>query len=329
MKRRSKRIGEMLEELMPLAHAVGGAPNASPETSLLLASLYDLLRDHDSEALHALFQALRADGLTEVWQFLWDRALDMACAKLYGDGRQSLLIAVPFLPPWTGECLAADRTALTQVLKKQGVIPQRGKVHWFPTPQSIYALRDTSPLQLWMLNTAGVNNPYLWGYGQATTPTVYLLVGRLEFSERSEPIWPDPRLLSQAQAEALGWPPDALDACAPLRWFLERDNDEAESVGDRLMEMVFSVVATVKNWTKESEVRAEDCQIIVEERVNGMLHVFIQPNGRGKHLLCGLDYEAAQVPRDQILDQLRSLLEQLDFTLVTDGPRDGALATLH
>ena len=69
--------------------------------------------------------------------------------------------------------------------------------------------------------------------------------------------------------------------------------------------------------------RAEDCQILVEEGVNAMLHVFIQPNGRGKHLLCGLDYCAAQVPRDRILSQLRTVLEQLDFAVVTDGLREG------
>ena len=329
MKKRSARIEALLGEMMPLAHIVSGTLEAGPEMSRLLAFLYEILVDHDSQAFLAVFETLRADGLTGVWEFLWDRALDMACTKNYENGYQSLLIAVPFLAPWTGECRGADRKALTQVLKKQEVIPRPGKIHWVQKPQSIYALRDTSPLLLWMLNTPGATDPYTWNYGHTTTPTMYLLVGRLEFPAQHMPFWPPPEALIQAQAEALGWPPDALDACAPLRWFLEREMDETDSAEERMMEMILAAVSAAKNWIEEAKVNAEDCQILVHDGADATLHVFIQPKGRGKHLLCGLDYEAARVPQGEILGKLRQVFEQFGFAVAMDRPPGEVRATLH
>ena len=329
MRKRSARIEALLGELMPLAHIVPDTLQPGPEMSRLLDLLYGVLVDQDSHALLAIFETLRADGLTAVWEYLWDRALDMACIKGYEDGSQSILIAVPFLAPWTGECRGADRKALTQALKKHEVIPKRGKIHWVQKPQSIYALRDTSPSLLWMLNTPYATDPHTWNYGHTTAPTMYLLVGRLEFSAQHLPFWPNPDVLIQAQAEALGWPQEALDACAPLRWFLEREIEEPDSAEDRMMEMILAAVSAAKNWIEETKVNAEDCQILVHDGADATLHVFIQPKGWGKHLLCGLDYEAAQVPRDQILGKFREVFEQFGFAVGMDRPPGETRATFH
>jgi len=329
MKKRSARMEALLGELMPLAHAVSDNLEPGPDISRLLDWLYEVLVDQDSHAFTTVFETLRAEGLRAIWEFLWDPALDMACTKNYEDDYQSLLIAVPFLAPWTGECRGADRKALTRVLREQEILPRGGKVYWVQKPQSIYVLRVASPLQLWTFNTPGAREPYTWNYGRTTTPTVYLLVGRLEFPMGHIPIWPHPDTLIRAQSEALGWPPNTMDACAPLRWFLERDIAEPDSVEGRTMEMILAAVSAAKHWVEESGVGAEGCQIQVKEGADATLHVFIQPQGRAQHLLCGLAYEAAQVPRDHLVDKLRQVLERLNFTVVIDRPANGNIITLH
>ena len=143
------------------------------------------------------------------------------------------------------------------------------------------------------------------------------------------PFWPAPEALIQAQAEALGWPPDALDACAPLRWFLEREMDEPDSAEDRMMEMILAAVSAAKNWIEELKVDADDCQILVRGGADATLQVFIQPKGQGKHLLCGLDYEAARVPQGEILGKLRQVFEQFGFAVAVDRLPGEVRATLH
>ncbi len=329
MRKRSARIEALLGEMMPLAHAVGNALKHGSEMSRLLTSLYSILCDRDEEAFNAILESLRAEGLTELWQYLWDRATDMACAKSYENGYHSLLIAVPFLAPWSGECRAADRKALSQILKKQGVIPPRGKIHWVQQPQSIYHLRDTSPMQLWTLNTPGATDPYPWNYCHVTTPTMYLLVGRLEFPEQSKLDWPNPELLIQAQAEALGWPVETLDACGPLQFFLEQVDDEPESMEDPLLEMAFPVAAAAKKRIEDEHLAAKDCRVILEFGPASMIHVYLQPRHQHKNLLCSMNYEEAAETRTQITDKLKQVLEDFGFTVVWSGPTDGEVAILH
>jgi len=329
MKKRNARVRELLGIFLPLAHAIGNILEQGPEMSRLLALIYNIQWTQDTEAFQVLLRTLRAEGLADMWQFVWDRALDMACAKEYEDGRRSLLIAIPLLAPWSGECRGADRKALTQALKKQGVVPQRGKLIWFPKPQSLNELRDTSPLDFWMLNTPRATEPLPWDYTQATMPTIYLLIGRLEFPKQTAPHWPSPDLLLLAQAEALGWSPDTLDACAPLRWFLERDAEEPETTEDRLMEMVLSAVAAARNRAEELELRTEDCKIIVGNGPGGMLHLSLQPHGRSKSFLCGLDCESAGVPREQTVEKLTQVLEKFSFTVIIGGTDGRPGVTLH
>jgi hypothetical protein len=329
MRKRSARIEALLGEMMPLAHAVGHVLKHGPEMSRLLTSLYSIMYDRDDEAFQAVLETLRAEGLTELWQYFWDRATDMACAKTYENGYRSLLIAVPFLAPWSGECRAADRKALSQVLKKQGVIPPRGKIHWVQQPQSIYHLRDTSPMQLWTLNTPGATAPYPWNYGHVTTPTMYLLVGRLEFPEQSRLHWPNPELLIQAQAEALGWPVETLDACGPLQFFLEQVDDEPESMEDPLLEMAFSIAATAKKRIEDEHLAAKDCRVILEFGPASMIHVYLQPRHQHKNLLCSMNYEEATETRTQITDKLKQVLEDFGFPVVWSEPADGVSTKLH
>ncbi|MBU2848642.1 hypothetical protein HF925_08630 [Acidithiobacillus ferriphilus] len=329
MRKRSARIEALLGEMMPLAHAVGHVLKHGSEMSRLLTSLYSIMYDRDDEAFQAVLEALRAEGLTELWQYFWDRATDMACAKSYDNGFRSLLIAVPFLAPWSGECRAADRKALSQVLKKQEIIPPRGKVHWFQQPQSIYHLRDTSPMQLWTLNTPTATAPYPWNYSRVTTPTMYLLVGRLEFPEQSRLHWPNPELLIQAQAEALGWPVETLDACGPLQFFLEQVDDEPESMEDPLLEMAFSVAAAAKKRIEDEHIAAKDCRVILEFGPASMIHVYLQPRHQHKNLLCSMKYEEVIETRTQIADKLKQVLEDFGFPVVWSGPADGDAAMLH
>ena len=68
---------------MPLAHAVGNALKYGSEMSRLLTSLYSIMYERDDEAFHAVLETLRAEGLIDLWQYFWDRATDMACAKSY------------------------------------------------------------------------------------------------------------------------------------------------------------------------------------------------------------------------------------------------------
>jgi hypothetical protein len=327
MRKRNARIEALLEEIMPLAHAVGHVLKHCSEMSRLLTSLYSILCDRDEEAFNAILESLRAEGLTELWQYLWDRATDMACAKSYENGYHSLLIAVPFMAPWSGECRAADRKALSQILKKQGVIPPRGKVHWMHRPQSIYHLRDTSPMQLWVLNTPGATDPYRWDYSHVTTPTMYLLVGRLEFPEQSKLHWPNPELLIQAQAEALGWPVETLDACGPLQFFLEQV--EPESMEDPLLEMAVSIAATAKKRIEDEHLAAKDCRVILEFGPASVINVYLQPRHHLKNLLCSMNYEEATETRTQITDKLKQVLEDFGFTVVWIGPTDEEAAILH
>uniref|UniRef100_E6QC85 Uncharacterized protein n=1 Tax=mine drainage metagenome TaxID=410659 RepID=E6QC85_9ZZZZ len=329
MRKRNARIEALLGEMMPLAHAVGNALKHGPEMSRLLTSLYTILYERDDEAFQAVLETLRAEGLTELWQYYWDRATDMACAKSYDNGFRSLLIAVPFLAPWSGECRAADRKVLSQVLKKHGVIPPRGKVHWIQRPQSIYHLRDTSPMQLWTLNTPGATDPYPWNYGHVTTPTMYLLVGRLEFPEQSRLHWPNPELLIQAQAEALGWPVETLDACGPLQFFLEQVDDEPESMEDPLLEMAFSIAATAKKRIEDEHLAAKDCRVILEFGPASMIHVYLQPRHQHKNLLCSMNHEEATETRTQITDKLKQVLEDFGFPVVWGGSADGVSTKLH
>jgi hypothetical protein len=329
MRKRSARIEALLGEMMPLAHAVGHVLKNGLEMSRLLTSLYSIMFDRDDEAFQAVLETLRAEGLTELWQYLWDRATDMACAKSYENGYRSLLIAVPFLAPWSGECRAADRKALSQVLKKQGVIPPRGKVHWVQQPQSIYHLRDASPMQLWTLNTPTATAPYPWNYSRVTTPTMYLLVGRLEFPEQSRLHWPNPELLIQAQAEALGWPVETLDACGPLQFFLEQVDDEPESMEDPLLEMAFSVAAAAKKRIEDEHIAAKDCRVILEFGPASMIHVYLQPRHQHKNLLCSMKYEEVIETRTQIADNLKQVLEDFGFPVVWSGPADGAPTIVH
>jgi hypothetical protein len=329
MRKRSARIEALLGEMMPLAHAVGHVLKHCSEMSRLLTSLYSIMYDRDDEAFQAVLETLRAEGLTELWQYLWDRATDMACAKSYENGYRSLLIAVPFLAPWSGECRAADRKAPSQVLKKQGVIPPRGKIHWVQQPQSIYHLRDTSPMQLWTLNTPTATAPYPWNYSRVTTPTMYLLVGRLEFPEQSRLHWPNPELLIQAQAEALGWPVETLDACGPLQFFLEQVDDEPESMEDPLLEMAFSVAAAAKKRIEDEHIAAKDCRVILEFGPASMIHVYLQPRHQHKNLLCSMKYEEVIETRTQIADKLKQVLEDFGFPVVWSGPADGAPTIVH
>jgi hypothetical protein len=327
MRKRSARIEALLGEMMPLTHAVGPDLKYGPEMSRLLASLYSILYDRDEAAFQAVLETLRAEGLTELWQYFWDRAIDMACSKSYENGYNSLLIAVPFHVPWSGECRAADRKALSQVLKKHGVIPPRGKLHWFQRPQSIYHLRETSPMELWTLNTPGATEPYPWVYRPVTTPTMYLLVGRLEFPEQSGLHWPDPELLAKAQAEALGWPVETLDACAPLQFFLEQV--EPESTEDPLLEMAFSIAATAKKRMEDEHLAVKDCKVILEYGPASTIHVYLQPKGDHKHLLCSMDHADVQASRTEITDKLKHALRELGFPVVWSGPSDGEATILH
>ncbi|MCL4525149.1 MAG: hypothetical protein M1492_01390 [Gammaproteobacteria bacterium] len=329
MRKRNARIEALLGEVMPLAHAIGKPLQHGPEMSQLLTSLYSILYERDDEAFHAVLETLRAEGLTDLWQYYWDRATDMACAKAYKNDYRSLLIAVPFLAPWSGECRGADRKALSQVLKTQGIIPPRGKIHWVQRPQSIYHLRDTSPLQLWTLNTPGATDPYPWNYGHVTTPTMYLLVGRLEFPEQSRLHWPNPELLIQAQAEALGWPLEALDACGPLQFFLEQVNDEPESMEDPLLEMAFSIAETAKKRLEDEHLAAKDCRVILEFGPASMIQVYLQPRHQHKNLLCSMNYEEAIETRAQITDKLKRVLVDFGFTVVWSGPADGPPEVIH
>ena len=329
MRKRSARIEALLGEMMPLAHAVGNALKHGSEMSRLLTSLYSIMYERDDEAFHAVLETLRAEGLIDLWQYYWDRATDMACAKAYENGYRSLLIAVSFLAPWSGECRGADRKALSQILKKQGVIPPRGKIHWVQRPQSIYHLRDTSPMQLWELNTPRATDPYPWNYSHVTTPTMYLLVGRLEFPEQGGLHWPNPELLIQAQSEALGWPVEALDACAPLQFFLERVADEPDSREDRLLEMVFSVAAAAKKQIEEEHLPAKDCRVLLEDGSDNMIHIYLQPKHGRRNLLCSLDYEAARVARTQITDKLKQVLADFGFPVIQSGPAEAPSTKLH
>jgi len=327
MRKRSARIEALLGEMMPLAHVIGPELKHGPEMSRLLTSLYNILYDRDDEAFHAVLETLRADGLTELWQYFWDRATDMACAKSDENGYRSLLIAVPFLAPWSGECRAADRKALSQALKKQGVIPPRGKVHWVQRPQSIYHLKDTSPMQLWALNTPRATDPYPWNYSQVTTPTMYLLVGRLELPEQNELHWPNPELLIQAQAEALGWPVETLDACAPLQFFLEQV--EPESMEDPLLEIAFSIAATAKKRIEDEHLAVKDCKVILEYGSASTIHVYLQPRHQHKNLLCSMNYEEATETRTQITDKLTQVLEDFGFTVAWIGPAADTPVIIH
>jgi hypothetical protein len=81
MRKRNAKVRELLGIFMPLAHAVGNGLERGPEMRELLTVLYEILCYRDREALEAILETLRADGLLTLWQFVWDRALDMACAK--------------------------------------------------------------------------------------------------------------------------------------------------------------------------------------------------------------------------------------------------------
>ncbi|WP_414039238.1 hypothetical protein ACJU26_08365 [Acidithiobacillus sp. M4-SHS-6] len=329
MRKRSARIEALLGEMMPLAHAVANALKPGSEMSRLLTSLYSILCDLDDEAFQALLETLRAEGLTNLWQFCWEQATAMACEKVYENDYRSLLIAVPFLAPWPGQCSGAERKALSQTLKKLGVIPPRGKIHWVQKPQSIYRMRDTSPLQLWALNTPGAIDPYPWNYGHVTTPTMYLLVGRLEFPEHSDIPWPDPEWLIQAQSEALGWPAEALDACAPLSFFLEQNNDEDESIEDPVLEIVLSVAAAAKNRIEQERLSAESCTIFLEEGADNCIDVSLQSWEKGKTPLCSLDYMAAKLYRVELVEKLKHVLEGFGFSVEEGGSMASHPTHLH
>ncbi|WP_414040725.1 hypothetical protein ACJU26_01095 [Acidithiobacillus sp. M4-SHS-6] len=123
------------------------------------------------------------------------------------------------------------------------------------------------------MNTPSAIDPYPWNYGPVTTPTMYLLVGRLEFPEQSDLHWPDVEWLIQAQSEALGWPVEALDACAPLSFLLEKVTDEPEFMEDHLLDITFSFVAAAKKHLAEEHLSAEGCTVFLDEGSDNRIEV--------------------------------------------------------
>ena len=315
MRKRNGRIEAILGEIMPLAHAMGNPLSFDSDLNRIQTDLYNLLCARDEEAFEAVLETFRAEGLVDLWQLCWDQATEMACAKSYENGFRSLLIAVPFLTPWTGTCNAAERKALTKVLKQHQLIPPRGKVQWLLQPQSIYHLRATSPLQLWILNTPGASSPYSWGYSRMTVPGMHLLVGRLEFPEQNMPRWPDPEQLARDQREALGWPEGTLDACAPLHFFLDVGQDEAETEEDHLLEISLTVLSALKKQVEEEHLSAEDCTVCVEARSDNRVNVTLQPKHHHNALLCNLEYNAARINRLALMNKIEQVLTEYGFSV--------------
>lgn len=315
MKKRSGRINAILGEIMPIAHAVGNPLSSDADLSQIQTELYHLLCARDEEAFQAVLETFRAEGLVDLWQFCWDQATEMACAKSYENGFRSLLIAVPFLAPWSGECNATDRKMLTKVLKQHQLIPPRGKLQWLLQPQSIYHLRATSPLQLWILNAPGEPSPYRWNYSRMTVPGMYLLVGRLAFPEQNTPQWPDPEQLARDQREALGWSEGSLDACAPLHFFLEIGQDEPETEEDHLLEISFTVLGALKKQLEEEQLSAEDCTVRVEARSDNHLSVTLQPKYHRKALLCNVEYNATRIHRQALIHKIEQVLTDYGFSV--------------
>jgi hypothetical protein len=157
---------------------------------------------------------------------------------------------------------------------------------------------------------------------------MYLLVGRLEFLKQA-PHWPPADTLLQAQAEALGWSPDTLAPCTPLRWFLEREVEEPQTIEDRLMEIVLAAAAAASDRVEALQLRVEDCKIQVENGPDGILHISLQPRGQSRHPLCGLDYASAGAPRDQAAEKLKQVLEEVGFTVIMGEATTRSGVTLH
>ncbi len=260
----SRRIQEFLAEMLPIAHTlVAGEEKASNESSAaLVEALQTLLLDEDREGFLGLLEALRAEGLTEVWEFCWDFALARACDKTDADGYRSVLLGLPLLSAWNGQCSGADRREMTKILREHGCVPKKAKVFWVAMPQRLSRIQDTDPITLWALNTPGLSAPNSWTNKQPFSPGVQILVGRVELPPNTQISWAKQEELRQLLAERLGWSVQSLGIVAPLSNLVEQEEDP-DPEDQMLTELGLTVRHAVQRWMAESP-RTEGCRILLE-----------------------------------------------------------------
>ncbi len=333
MPSRSHRVLQRLEELLPIARALleDDEKIVRDHTTRLMQEVQKCLLDDDWQLLQALLESLRAEGLSEVWQFCWDKAIGFACEKAYTNHHRTVLVGLPLLPAWSGTCTAADRKKLTKVLKDQRVLAGKAKLDWFPKPQSIHRLRTTNPVTLWRINTPEQPAPYWWNLGHEFTPGLQVLVGRIELPPREDIHWPDLEGLRNAMTASLGWDSRSLGYLAPLQKFLELDAEELQDpVEQMLTELGFSIRHALQHWLAEEPQPQGGCSVLLEAAEPGTLEVYAQAKGRKKTKLCRVEYSAPSFDRERILDRVRLIIGDLGVSVLWSVPSTkGGPGMLH
>lgn len=331
---RSHRVLQRLEEWLPLARGLmdRAGKDAQDSGAHLMNAIYECLEHGDQELFQGFLEALRAEGLSEVWQFIWDQAVGFACEKSYTDESRSVLVGQPLLAPWTGRCTAQDRKQITKLLKEQQVLPKRSAVSWAAAPQSAHFLRDVSPVTLWDFNTPGSPAPHWWTYRKEFTPGLQILVGRVELPPGADIEWMDLEDLRNAMASALDWAPQSLGYLAPLLKFLELDEEETlDPLDQMLTNMGFSIRHALQHWLAEVAVPAEECTVLLDAHAPDRLEVYVQAKGKLKAPLCRVEYGAPTLERERILDRVRVVLSDLGVRVlwVVDSGRNGPTWGVH
>jgi hypothetical protein len=80
---------------------------------------------------------------------------------------------------------------------------------------------------------------------------------------------------------------------------------------------------------EDEHLAVKDCKVILEYGPASTIHVYLQPKGDHKHLLCSMDHADVQASRTEITDKLKHALRELGFPVVWSGPSDGEATILH
>lgn len=333
---RSRRTQQFLDEMLPEARTLmSGNRKASIQSpDRLLDALKTLLMEEDRELFLALLGALREQGLTEVWEFLWEVALSQACEKSYTNDYHSALVGLPLFSAWNGRCTGADRREIIKALRDHNALSKNAKLTWFAVPQTLHDLYDTDPITLWELNTPDSPAPYLWTYRKSFSPGPHVLVGRLDLPPGAVFAWPDLEALRQTMVARLGWSPKSLGFLALLPRLLERDPEEADPEEETLMKFGLVVRQSLQKWLAEQGERTEGCcRLLLESPSAGSLEVYVHAKGRQKTCLCRVEYDSSLLDRERILDRLRLLLADLEvsilWSLSSGREGEGTAETLH